>query len=149
MHFISMENFKLKWRWTDSEYCLLSESELSNIYPLDVNSASEAWDKSLAFIEKGSEFSPNLILFDSIEFVDIKAPIDFKAWLKNNMSSESIIISWQPDTAVKTKTELFIKYWDEFYYSSSDDVSIWPESKTWVIHISHKEQACFGKAKNV
>ena len=145
----SMEKFKLKWRWTDKNYCLLTEDELSRIHPLDAASAKKVWDRSLIFIDKESEFSPNLELFDSIETIDTAESDAVVAWLKSKMPSGNIIVSWQPDTAVKTTADLFITYWDDFCYPSSDDVSIWPESESWVINFWHYEKACYGKAKNV
>lgn len=149
MQLIPMEKFKLKWRWTDEEYCLLSADELSRIHPLDTVSAREVWNRSLLLIDSGSEFSPNSQLFDSIETIDTNNSSAVASWLKSKMSSGNIIVSWQRDMAVKTTTDLFIKYWDEFCYPSSDDVSIWPETENWVVHFWHYEKACYGKAKNV
>ncbi len=149
MQVISMDKFKLNWRWTDENYCLLSESELSYILPLDSRTAKEIWGKSLTFIDKENEFSPNPKLFDSIDFIDTTDSDKVIDWLSRKMPSGDIIVSWQPDTAVKTTVELFIKYWDEFCYPSSDDVSIWPETEDWVIHFWHYEKACYGKSKNV
>ena len=141
-----MDSFKLRWRWTDKQYCLLKDSELSLIHPLDKKSSAEAWDKSLHFIDKKSEFSPSLSLFHSIESIDTTNTSIVSAWLINRLSSEDVIVSWQPDTAIKTTSELFIKYWDEFCYPASDDVSVWPVSESWVLHFWHYEKMCFGKA---
>ncbi len=149
MQVIPMEKFKLKWRWTDKNYCLLSENELLHIHPLDSRTAKEVWEKSLTFIGKDNEFSPSSELFDSIDFIDTSDSDKVTSWLADKMPSGEIIVSWQPDTAVKTTVELFIKYWDEFCYPSSDDVSIWPETENWVVHFWHYETACYGKSKNV
>jgi hypothetical protein len=146
---ISMEKFKLKWRWTDKNYCLLSQDELSEIRPLHADSAKEIWEKSLTFIDSKSEFSPNPELFESFETIDTIEPNVVASWLKGKIPSGNIIVSWQPDTAVITTANLFVKYWDEFCYPSSDDVSIWSESEKWVVHFWHYEKAVYGKAKNV
>lgn len=149
MQEIPMKRFVLKWRWTDENYCLLTEGELSRIHPLDAPSAKKVWDKSLTFVDKDSEFSPSPELFENVESIDTTDTSTVTSWLTSKMSSGNIIVSWQPDTAVKTTTDLFVKYWDEFCYPSSDDVSIWPENESWVVHFWHYEKACYGKAKNV
>lgn len=148
MQVIPMDKFKLKWRWMDENYRLFPEEVLSRIFPLDGPSSKKVWEKSLTFIDKGTEFSPNSELFDSIETIDTTESSEVVNWLMSKMPSGEIVISWQPDTAVKTTTSIFIKYWDEFCYPSCDDVSIWSESESWVIHFWHYEKACYGKAKD-
>ena len=149
MQITTMEKFPLNWRWTDKKYCLLSEDEIAQIRPFSPSSAKELWKKSLKLIDSSKEFSPSPELFESIEVIDSNDTDKVTVWLKDKMPSESIFVSWQPDTAVMTNTDLFIKYWDEFCYPSSDDVTIWPENEAWVINYWHYEKLCYGKSRNV
>ena len=144
-----LDKFPLKWRWTEDEYCILPPEELAQITPLSPEKAKVAWSKSLTFISSQSDFSPNTDLFESIEVIDTKDENQVSDWLMRKMTSTDIIVSWQPEIAVFTNSQLFIKYWDEFCYPSSDDVSIWPKDESWVIHFCHHEAFCYGRAKSI
>jgi hypothetical protein len=146
MQTISLEEFPLRWRWTEEEYCLLSDDELSQIAPLAPKPAKDVWETSLKFSSASSDFSPNTDLFINIESVSASDYDTVKRWLSERVLSSEIIVSWQPDLAVLTNTDLFIKYWSEFCYPSSDDVSIWPLDKSWVLHYWHEEVFWYGKS---
>lgn len=146
MQTISLEKFPLRWRWTEKEYCLLPENELAQIAPLAPQPAKDAWEASLRFALESSDFSPNIDLFIGIERVAATDHGAVKRWLSERVFSCEIIVSWQPDLAVLTNTDLFIKYWSEFCYPSSDDVSVWPLDKTWVLHYWHEEVFWYGKS---
>lgn len=149
MQTTNIENSPLKWRWTEKEYCQLSDSELSKIIPLAPRSAKEVWEKSLTFASKESNFSPNNILFTDITQIETKYENKVRQWLKDRMPNGEIIISWQPDLAVLTETELFIKNWDHFCYPNSDDVSIWPKDESYIIHYWHEEIFWYGRSTHV
>lgn len=146
MKITTLSNFPLKWRWTDEKYCILADDELTKIIPLHPESARYVWEKSLTFIDKNSEFTANPLLFSNIEKINSHNSEFVQLWLSERMSNGNITISWQPEIAAKTTTELFIKYWSEFCYASSDDVSIWPDDESWVLHYWHEEMFCFGRA---
>jgi hypothetical protein len=145
----SLSNFPLAWRWTDEKYCLLPAEDLAQIIPLGAQSAKHAWEKSLFFADKNSEFSANPSLFGSIEKISSENEEFVREWLAQRMTVGNITVSWQPESAVTTNTELFIKYWNEFCYPSSDDVTIWPDNESWVVHFWHEEVFCFGRSKSV
>ena len=141
----SLDKFPLKWRWTEKEYCILPKDELAQITPLESSSAKKVWDKTLTFIDKKSDFSANPEMFtviDTINSTDIEKSSN---WLKETIPNSKVIVSWQPGTAVLTSTEIFIKYWDEFCYPASDDVTIYPEDESWVLHYWHEEAFCFAR----
>ena len=145
----SLSNFPLAWRWTDEKYCLLPAEELAQIIPLGAEPAKHAWEKSLSFADKNSEFSANPSLFVSIEKISSENEEFVREWLAQRMTVGNITVSWQPESAVTTNTEIFIKYWNEFCYPSSDDVTIWPDNESWVVHFWHEEAFCFGRSKSV
>lgn len=58
-------------------------------------------------------------------------------FLQRRISEEKIIVNWGPDSAVITDSATFIKYWDDFCYPSSDDVSIYPEDESWLLQYFH------------
>lgn len=143
-----MDKFPLKWRWTDDDYYRLPDEELEKILPLTQESAKDTWKKSLTFIDLNNEFLPNPELFDSIEIIESNDSDNVIRWLSEKITSDTIILSWQPEFSVKTCRDVFLRYWDEFCYPS-DDLSIWPDSEEWVIHHWHYGKLCYGKSKNV
>jgi len=149
MQTTTIDEFPLKWRWTEKKYCLLSEEELSQITPLASLSAKEVWETSLTFTSDRNDFSPNYNLFTKIESIDATNVVGVRQWLKGKIPNCEIIVSWQPSIAVLTNAELFIKYWDEFCYASSDDVSIWQKNESWVIHYHHDEVFWYGSSVSV
>ena len=53
--------------------------------------------------------------------------------------NEELILTWHWNITLKTTKEIFIKYWSDFLYSSSDDVTIISEKTNWVIFYRHFE----------
>lgn len=55
--------------------------------------------------------------------------------------NEDIIISWERKLTLKTTKKIFIKYWTDFLYPSSDDVTIISERTNWILFYNHCEIA--------
>ncbi|MGF1763021.1 hypothetical protein [Aliivibrio kagoshimensis] len=146
MQIISIDDFPLKWRWTEEQYRLLSKEELAQITPLAPVSAKDVWETSLTFASDKSDFSPSNELFTDIASIEATDENTVRKWLAGKIPNCEVIVSWQPDTAVLTNTELFIQYWDDFCYGASDDVSVWPKDKSWIIHYFHEEVFWYGKS---
>ncbi len=70
-------------------------------------------------------------------------------WLRSKIFDEQefIVVLWKKDLAVRTTSEIFCNYWDDFCYPSSDDVSISPMNLNWLLFYQHDEYFCFGKLK--
>jgi hypothetical protein len=51
-----------------------------------------------------------------------------------------VYVSWSKELAVETSWEIFTKYWDDFCYPSSDDVTVTPVSGAWQLSYHHFEQ---------
>lgn len=123
-------------------------NELLKIYPLHKSSAKTVWEKSLTFpnrdLEKVSD-NTNLISTEVSESEEHT----ILSWLEEKLVNGNIIVSWEPDAAVLTQTNIFIKYWDEFCYPSSDDVTVWPENEEWILQYRHYEEFLFSEIKNV
>lgn len=58
-----------------------------------------------------------------------------------NAFNEDLIISWGRKLTVKTTKEIFLKYWTDFLYPSSDDVTIISEKANWILFYRHFEVA--------
>lgn len=144
----SLENFPLKWRWTDANYNVLPKDDLSFILPLNNDAAKIVDDVSNScYSSENNNFTPCNEKFEDIESIGCNNNESINDWLSNRMFGDNIVISWSPTMAVITLPKVFIKYWDDFCYPSSDDVSIWPESEEWVLHYTHSNLFWFGRAK--
>ncbi len=86
-------------------------------------------------------YSSQPVLSGKPQILECKEPpIGF---LKSNLGHGAIYIVWSPKLAVETTTDIFIKYFDDFCYPSSDDISIWPASNSWLLQYHHYEALSF------
>lgn len=145
--FAPLEQFNLKWRWTDPKWNQFSSPTLSKIQPLQAATAKELWKDALT-LRQGSRLNPNL--FSQVTQIDTTNPRQtVQEWLyqRGVDQDQTIFLFWDQQTAVVTKWEVFYEYWDDFCYPSSDDVTIWPISKEWALCYYHSELFCFGRRR--
>jgi hypothetical protein len=140
--------FSLNWRWTDSRWNELPESDLRQIKPLTKIKAKEFWRILGHYVLSNG---PRINIFECSEWVDATLDVPgafekIRSWLLNHLSErdESVIVSWDKDTAVLTNWGIFCDYWDDFCYPSSDDVTVFPLSIGWVLFYDHFERFVFG-----
>ena len=141
---IPLENFELGWRFDKTHNSDISESEKALILALS-EEESKRLNKIIAFFEnedyledKYSEtdwMSASSENQEKIEKFRSQLEIILKPW------SEDVLISWQRKTVLKTTKEIFLKYWDDFLYAGSDDVTVISEKTNWVLFYKHFEVA--------
>jgi hypothetical protein len=146
--FCPLDEFPLKWRWTDERWNRIPSDDLIEIQPLNETKALELNQHSLQFLDQsGLEKS----LFKHIEKVDtsIAEELKIQQWLLNCSANlnQQIIVSWDNKLAVVVKWKVFCKYWDDFCYPVSDEVAIFPFSEEWMLFYSHNEYFVFGTSK--
>ena len=139
LKFLPMDQFNLNWRFTDPECNQLPISDLEKIQPL-ASVISEQFSKVL------SKFGNHSILAESDDSfrtdLDIVDANLVKKWLseKVNGSDQNVFLHWYfGNYSVMTTWDIFIKYWDDFCYPSSDDVFIFPASADWILFYCHEE----------
>lgn len=149
-HVIPMDDFRLKWRFVDEKYSKLPAQCLGELKPLDQDAAKFLWD----YIAKTS-------LHDDVPFkkgffrVIDKARIlekndkRIKKWLfqRGIPFGKPVFLSWQPTEAMIVPWKLLIKYFDSFYYSSSDDLTVIDQSLNWALLFYHEDEIYFGTNK--
>lgn len=109
--------------------------DLNKINILSRESASAVFDESLCLIKK-----------TDIEYAGERISTKnngVSEYLSRIVIESRILVSWSPDCAVVTTPYIFIKYWNDFCYPSSDDVSIWPENNAWFLRFFHYEEFSF------
>jgi hypothetical protein len=154
-NFQSMQDFSLKWRWTEESQTKLKDEDLVRIKPLTPESAELLWNRSLKFLNstQGRDFSPSQKFFKNIESLnEPQLYLKTQNWLMSKFENEdqssiNIGISWSKSLAVLTNLQIFIQNWDSFCYQSSDDVTIFPDSENWVIQYWHIDRFYFADSK--
>jgi hypothetical protein len=148
--FQPLDSFELCWRWTEHNPNISSD-ELKHIRPLSEEKALHVWKRSLDFIEDGDIYPSTKLFEDIVEVNTSEVDEDeIHHWLNHKVPGETepIVVSWFPTVAVVTEWSLFVKYWDDFCYPGSDDVSVWPYvSEAWSLLYFHEEVFYFGKAR--
>ena len=132
--FVSLDKFELAWRWTRPTHAVLSADVLARIRPLTAEAAAavnaEAVIRCRATPSADERVSAKAVDADAVRHRLAALPIP---------PSQTILISWAPHLAVRTEWSVFLAYWDDFCYPSSDDVSIWAPDATWTVCYDHEE----------
>lgn len=143
--FESVEDFPLKWRWTDPRWNKLPDENLDRVRPLTITKAAEMNTLSTQFIS-------NIGLLDSSFTVinRFETAADEEAtgvWLRARFDDgiQEVIISWDERLAVLTDWSIFQIFWDDFCYPASDNVTIFPITVEWMLFYSHDEYFEFGR----
>ena len=150
-HTIPLEDFRLKWRFTDDKYDTLPDQHLELLRPLDKAAAK--------FL---SDYIDTTGLHDDIPFkkdffrtVD-KAKVsadnqkEIKKWLyqRGLPFDKLVFLSWSQEDAIILPCKIFIKYFDSFYYGGSDDLTITDQTLTWALLFFHEDEIYFGTNKD-
>ncbi len=130
LEYINTNDFELSWRWTQKSHCLIPEEDLIKIKPL-TESCSESLYKQRPIISGNSQ-----------EIECQETPNDF---LTKNLGTEIVYVLWSNKLGIQTDTKTLIKYFSDFCYPSSDDVTIWPVSNNWLLLYHPYESITFIK----
>ena len=137
-----IRNFPLAWRWTSSEHYELSEEVLRQMVGLD-----SAQSRALAQRNRGLIDRNGLVGSAFIQIRGHPATGECSDFLRSlDVSPETaVLLSWDEETALRTTWCIFKKHWEAFCYPGSDDVTISPDSDSWLLYYSHEEQFEYGK----
>ena len=144
---VPMEDFSLRWRFTDPKYFMLPPVELEQIEPLDALSARRLFE-----LRSRWRPMPSLhIAWPHVASTAIKGygadeVARVREWLfqRNVTPKQQVYASWSSHEAAMTRWEIVATYWNAFWYPSSDDLVVFDASLTWALFLSHEEQAFFG-----
>jgi predicted ATP-grasp superfamily ATP-dependent carboligase len=141
---IPLSDFELGWRFDKGHNSDISDYDKKEIFALSENE-SKRLNKVIGHYEVESNrigkyletdwFSANSENDDKVE--------RFRNQVENYLKpfNEDIIISWERKLTLKTTKNIFIKYWTDFLYPSSDDVTIISEKTNWILFYNHCEVA--------
>lgn len=146
-HVIPMDDFCLKWRFTEEKYDKLPDQHLEQLKPLDNDAAQFLWD----YIVNTGLHNDIPFKKDFFRTIDMARILDgneneIKKWLYHRgiPFNQSVFLSWQPTVAMIVPWKLLIKYFDSFYYSGSDDLTVIDQSLNWALLFFHEDDIYFG-----
>lgn len=141
---IPLNDFELGWRFDKGHNSDISDYDKKEILALSENE-SKRLNKVIDYYEIESNrigkyletdwFSANSENKDKVERFRNQVEKYLKPF------NEDIIISWERKLTLKTKKNIFIKYWTDFLYPGSDDVTIISERTNWILFYNHCEVA--------
>jgi hypothetical protein len=146
--FRTLDQFPLKWRWTEEKYTVLPPDDLAQIRPLAEEKAAGLWQHCADWISRNSweeGLSPEH--FTDVQRINAEGegePARKRLRELSPAEEEQIIVRWDNRTAVVTKWGVFCRWWSDFCYPAGDDVVIWPLSEAWGMVYWHEEQFIFG-----
>ena len=146
-HIIRMDDFRLKWRFTDPKFGQLPPQHLEQLKPLDEDASKFLWD----YVSQVDLFAHMPFRKDFFRAID-KMKIwegnesEVKKWLYHRRLpfEKQVFLSWQPTDAMIVPWKLFIKYFDSFYYGCADDLTIIDQSLNWALLFYHEDEIYFG-----
>ena len=143
----NLEDFSLKWRFTEPKYNQLPKNHLVQLKPLNNIGSKFLWDHIMDIgIHNEDPFDKNI--FQNLDYINIADDNEneIKKWLyKRGLPfDKEVFISWQPDSAMIVPWKILIKYYNDFYYPGSDDLTIIDESLNWAVLFHHNETLYFG-----
>ena len=149
---IPMEQFPLKWRFTDPRYRALPLVHLEQVRPLSSESSRRLWDLTLP-LHKELPFTAGFFrVVESIALdnADRTAIRGVRKWLfsRGVPFKSSVLLSYQPEWAIATTWKMVVKYWNDFWYPGTDDLTIVDESLAWALLLWHDREAFFGDNRN-
>ena len=141
---ISLADFQLGWRFEKTHNSNISDSEKKEIYALSENE-SKRLNKIIDFYKhESNRFGKYL----ETDWFSANSENEYKIKKFRNQVNiylekynEDLIISWERKLTIKTTKEIFLKYWTDFLYPSSDDVTIISENTNWILFYRHFEVA--------
>lgn len=150
-YIISMDNFQLSWRFADDKYGKLPDQHLEQLKPLDKVASEFLWN----FISNTDLHRDIPFKKDFFRTVDKAKVLDnnkreIKKWLyQRGLPFEKLVfVSWDKENSMIVPWKLLIKYFDSFYYPSSDDLTVIDKSLNWAFLFYHEDEIYFGTSKD-
>lgn len=150
-HIISINEFQLSWRFTNDQHHKLPDQHLQQIKPLDKAASQFLWNFiSQTELHHGTPFKKDFFrTIDKAKILDDNKT-EIKKWLyQRGFPFEKLVfLSWDPENSMIVPWKILIKYYDSFYYPSSDDLTVMDQSLNWALLFYHEDEIYFGTNKD-
>ena len=140
-----LSHFRLLWRWASPRHAELPANVLECIRPIADARAGLIDEYAMRVVEHGRLKPESFRDLRRIETgrEDESAVSDWLVALPVP-GDESVIVSWDAQTAVTAPFGLVVKYWSDFFYPASDDAAVIPRRTDWMLVWHHLESFEFG-----
>jgi len=148
--FVPVDHFGLLWRF-DASRCDPGDSAqiFADVRVLKPEAIAALWPHA---------DDPALPLYDGRRTPDIRINAHAESEDSSNVVREAlrtlpipgerrVIVHWEHDTAIETRWTTFCEHWDDFCYPSSDDVTVVPMDRSWVLCYFHWEEFMFAASE--
>lgn len=125
--FVPLDDFPLVWRWVDRWRMPGSPPVTPSLRAIRPERARELSARAAVLHLSRANGSRTTVVDASAGQGEVR---DQLLRLAPN-GAESVIVSWDPDTAVMTTWRVFCLSWGDFCYAGTDDVAVWPPSLAW------------------
>jgi len=146
-HVIPLDNFRLKWRFTDEKFDKLPNQDLDKLQPLDSVASTFLWNYLIKNnLHKEMPFKKDFFrTIDKTRILDDNEK-EIKNWLyqRGLPLDKSVFLSWDTENSMIVPWQLLIKYFDSFYYPSSDNLTVIDQSLAWALLFLHNDEIYFG-----
>lgn len=141
---MNIREHPLAWRWTDPKYTILPDDVLARMQPPDQREI-ELWEKKISNLIGPEGLVPAAFKTIQKHNADISL-LECRSWLQGQQPNPSleVFVFWDKTTALRTTWGIVMEYWDDFFYPSSDNAYVWPETLNWMLAYFHEEQLQFG-----
>lgn len=126
---MNINAFPLVWRWTQPSHSMLPSDVLELLHPLAGDAA-----RSL------SASAPKTLGPGATEHRATGIHDETQAWLASlPIPDRRVDVVWSPTVALSMPWGVFVQYWSDFCYPSSDDVDIFVEGGLVILRWHHDE----------
>jgi hypothetical protein len=150
-HIIPVSEFRLKWRFTEEQYDVLPNIHLDQLKPLD-NQAALFLSTYILKVDLHAEVPFKKNFFRTVDNINLDEcnNAEVKKWLyqRGLPFEKKVYLSWDNENAMIVPWKLLIKYFESFYYSGSDDLTVLDESLQWSLVFFHADTIYFGTNKD-
>ena len=145
-----MDQFELRWRFTNPAHRALPRAHLEHIKPLHADSAEQLGElisywhplppAGLGGFTRMARTRIDAYGPDEVQLV--------RKWLYERAIpfKRQVFVLWDRHTAAITSWKMIVRYWDAFWYASSDDVFVFDASLSWLLFLWHEEEAFFASS---
>jgi hypothetical protein len=147
---IPMDQFALRWRFTDPAHRVLPREHLEHIKPLHAESAVRLCDLISHWypLPPAGQAGFTKIARARIDAYEPDEVQLVRKWLYERAIpfKRQVFVLWDRHTAAITTWKMMLRYWDAFWYPSSDDVIVFDASLLWLLFLWHEEEAFFASS---
>jgi hypothetical protein len=133
------ESFSLQWRF---EPPYSENFPVEHIAPL-ASGAAARLHATLSPLEHNFVFAPKVRQLEQFEIPDDGARVS--EWIVSRpINPDNVLLSWNAETAVQVPWSLLVSNWHDFWYPSSDNLSVVDHSLSFLLLFAHFERVYFG-----